>query len=303
MNPAVEIIGVPMDLGANIRGANMGPAAVRIADLHKKITDLGYDVLDQGDVDVPVRETLSASERNDHFLSSIVKINQKICQRTYKALEAGHIPITIGGDHSLAIGSIAGAAKYFREQGKKIGLIWFDAHADLNTQDTSPSGNIHGMPLAITTGKGHPDLLAVGGASVRVSPKNIALIGIRSLDALERQTCKESGIHCFTMRNIDEKGIMNTVKKAIDWALDGTEGIYVSFDVDGVDPAAAPGVSTPVTGGLSYREAHLALELIADTKKFIGMDLVELNPAVDKNLKTARFAVELIQSVLGKAIL
>ncbi len=303
MQKIVEIIGVPVDLGANIRGANMGPAALRIAELHKKITDLGYTVQDQGDLFVPVRETVDPEEQKNHYQKTIATLSEKICQRVYDSLARKHIPITIGGDHTVAIGGIAGASKFYKEKGKKIGLIWIDAHADLNTKDTTPSGNIHGMPLAITIGKGHEDLVAVGTSPVRVDPKNIALLGIRSLDGLEKVNCKNSGINYFTMRDIDEQGLPAIMKKAIAIACDGTEGIYVSFDIDGVDPSAAPGVSTPVTGGLSYREAHLVLELIADTKKLIGLELVEYNPTNDVNFMTARFGVELIQSVLGKAII
>lgn len=303
MKKTVEIIGIPVDLGANIRGANMGPAALRIADLHKKITDLGYPIVDQGDIFVPVRETVDAAEQKNHYRKTIATLSEQIRQRVYESLGRGHIPISIGGDHTVAIGSIAGVSQFYREKGKKIGLIWIDAHADLNTEETSPSGNIHGMPLALTIGKGYDDLLSIGGAAQRVNPKNIALIGIRSLDGLEKITCKNSNINYYTMRDIDEQGLPAIMKKAIEIATRDTDGIYVSFDVDGVDPSAAPGVSTPVTGGLSYREAHLVLELIADTKKLIGMELVEYNPTNDVNFMTARFGVELIQSVLGKAII
>jgi arginase len=299
----IEIIGVPSDLGANIRGANMGPAALRIANLHQKIEVLGFKVVDRGDILVPVRETISLNEANRKYLSVIADICEQVNEKAFEALSNGRIPVTLGGDHSISIGSISGVSSYLAAQNKKVGVLWFDAHADINTPSTSPSGNIHGMPVAALIGHGHPELTRLGPANGSVSPKNIALIGIRSIDANERKLCKESGVRYFTMREIDERGIPAVLKDAIAYATDGTDALHVSFDLDSVDPLWAPGVSTPVTGGLNYREAHLALEMIADTNKIISMDFMELNPMTDHIHKSSEFIVELIQSALGKAII
>jgi len=299
----IEIIGVPLDLGANIRGANMGPAALRIANLHEKIEVLGYQVFDRGDVLVPVRETIAKEHADNKYLTVIADICEQVCEQTYEAMEKNRMPLTLGGDHSIALGSISGVSSYLKDKNKKLGLIWFDAHADINTPETSPSGNIHGMPLAAIIGKGHKELTSLARDGQAVAPKNIALIGIRSIDANERRLCKESGIRYFTMREIDERGMQAVMNEAIAVASDGTDGIHVSFDLDGIDPLYAPGVSTPVTGGLSYRESHLALEMIADTKKILSMDFVELNPMRDHGHKSSELIVELIQSALGKAII
>lgn len=302
-NRGVEIIGVPLDMGANMRGTNLGPAAVRIADLHSKIRALGYKLTDSGDIAVPVRETLPSTVAAKKYLPIIADVAEQLRGRVESALERGNLPITIGGDHSLAIGSIQGANGYFSKKNQKLGLIWIDAHADLNTPESSPSGNLHGMPLAAILGMGHPELLAIGGNFPRVDVRNVALIGIRTLDADEKEICKRSGIQYFTMREIDERGISTVLKDAIACASDGTAGIHVSFDLDGVDPLYAPGVSTPVIGGLSYREVHLIMETVHDTGLMSSLDVVELNPLRDSQNQTADFAVELIQSALGKSIL
>lgn len=298
----VEIIGVPLDLGANMRGANMGPGTVRMARLHEKISVLGYTIDDTGDMNIPVRETISDKDAQDHYLSSIVKVCKALSEKVEKALGRGHVPIVLGGDHCIAIGSITGAAEFRKKQGQSMGLIWIDAHADMNTPTTSPTGNIHGMPLATILGQGHDVLVNLGTDAVRVKPQNVALIGIRTLDHLEKKMCKEGGIRYFTMREIDERGMAAVMKDAIAVATKDTSGIHVSFDIDAIDPLYAPGVSTPVTGGLSYREAHLALEMIADTGALQSMDFVELNPMNDLTHKTAELTVELIQSALGKSI-
>jgi arginase len=299
----IEIIGVPSDLGANIRGANMGPAALRIANLHQKIEVLGFRVFDTGDILVPVRETIAAAEAKTKYLTVIADICEQVHEKAYDALANGRIPITLGGDHSISIGSVSGVSSYLASKNQTLGLIWFDAHADINTPDTSPSGNIHGMPLAAIIGQGHPELLKHAPNGKSVAPKNVALIGIRAIDANERRLCKESGIRYFTMREIDERGMSAVVKDAIAFASEGTNALHVSFDLDAVDPLWAPGVSTPVTGGLNYREAHLAMEMIADTNKIVSMDFMELNPMTDTIHKSSEFMVELIQSALGKAII
>ncbi|MEZ4742471.1 MAG: arginase [Bdellovibrionota bacterium] len=299
----IEVIGVPMDLGANIRGANMGPSALRIAGLHQKIGVLGYNVVDRGDVLIPVRETIAPEHAASHYLPVIADICEQVYEKTFEAMEHGRLPLCLGGDHSIAMGSISGVSSYLKTLDQQLGLIWFDAHADINTPETSPSGNIHGMPLAALIGHGHSQFTGLSGRFPTISPKHIALVGIRSIDANERKLCKESGIRYFTMREIDERGMQSVMEEAIRVASAGTSGIHISFDLDAIDPLYAPGVSTPVTGGLSYRESHLALETIADTKKVTSMDFVELNPMTDNKHISGELMVELIQSALGKAII
>ena len=298
----VRVIGVPLDLGANMRGANMAPAAVRIAELDDKIRVLGFDVIDVGDLPVPVRDTLTSEAVQEKYLPQIVELCSRLEREVHGALAEGHIPITIGGDHSLAIGTVSGASRFHWERGESMGLIWVDAHADLNTPTSSPTGNIHGMPLSVLLGNGHSELVRIGGRSIRVKPENVALVGIRTLDGEEKSLCRKSGIRYFTMREIDERGMHSVMKDALAVASQGTTGVHLSFDIDGVDPLYAPGVSTPVTGGLSYREAHLALEMLADSGLLRSMDFVELNPMTDISHKTAQLIVELAQSALGKSI-
>ena len=298
----IEIIGVPTDLGANLRGANMGPAAIRIAGLKAKIAALGYSVVDSGDIAIPIRETIADQTSNLRFLKDVVQTTKAVHERTKASLAKGNLPILLGGDHSSAIGSLAAVSDHFSAQKKDFGVIWIDAHADLNTPDTSPSGNIHGMPLAVALGLGHPDLCAVGESDVEVNPKKVALIGIRTLDPKEKEILKQVGIRYFTMREIDERGMFAVMSEAIAIATRDTAGIHLSLDLDGIDPDYAPGVSTPVTGGISLREAHLAMEMIADQKKLCSVDLVELNPINDEKHRTAYLAVELMESALGKSI-
>jgi arginase len=298
----IQVLGVPSDLGANMRGANMGPAAIRIAELRQKISVLGLDVVDGGDLPVPIRDALPAEAVAERHLRQIVTLCDDLCRRVYDAMIAARLPIVLGGDHSLAIGSIAGASRFHRERGERLGLIWIDAHADLNTPASSPTGNIHGMPLSVVLGSGHPALTAIGGEGAKVLPHNVALVGIRTLDGAEKELCRRSGIRYFTMREIDERGMHAVMKEALAVAMRDTAAVHLSLDLDGIDPLYAPGVSTPVTGGLSYREAHLALEMLADTGRLSSLDLVELNPMTDLAHKTAQLAVELVQSALGKSI-
>lgn len=298
----VNVIGVPLDLGANMRGANMGPAAIRIAGLHQKIEVLGYSVADHGDLHVPIRETLTIQEAEEKYLSRIADVCDQLQQSVYTTLSQGAMPIVLGGDHSIAMGTISGVSRYYRDKKESLGLIWIDAHADMNTPQTSPSGNIHGMPLATLLGQGPERLVNLGGFAPKVKPENVALIGIRTLDGAEKKFCRESGVRYFTMREIDERGMASIMKEAIAIATNNTGGIHLSTDLDGIDPLYAPGVSTPVTGGLSYREAHLAFEMVADTGKLACVEIVELNPMTDTAHATAQLAVELIQSALGKSI-
>lgn len=299
---SVRIIGVPSDLGANIRGANVGPSAVRIAGLHDKISVLGYKIEDAGDILVPIRETLPESATKEKYLTTITDVCDLLRMEVEMSLDRDMMPIVIGGDHSIAMGTISGTSAFYRKKNQSIGLIWVDAHADMNTPASSPTGNLHGMPLSTLLGKGITQLVELGGFAGKLRPENVALVGIRTLDHEEKRICRESGIRYFTMREIDERGMAAIMKEALAVATKGTAGIHLSFDVDGIDPLYAPGVSTPVTGGLSYREAHLALEMIADTGMLTSMEFVELNPMRDVAHKTAELLVELVQSALGKSI-
>lgn len=298
----IEIIGVPSDLGANMRGANMGPAALRIAGLKKKIEIQGYQVRDLGDLHVPVRDSLSDEIQEEKFLTPLSELCADLSSHCYESLTKGSFPLIVGGDHSLAIGSIAGISKYFREKKQKLGVIWVDAHADINTPSSSPSGNIHGMPIATLLGEGHSCLTSVGGTDPKFDPHNLALIGIRTIDDHERSVLKRSGIRYFTMRDIDEMGMFKVMQQAITAVSDGTDGIHLSFDIDGIDPRHAPGVSTPVSGGLTFREAHLALEMLHETQKMCSLEFVELNPYTDVGAQSANLTVDLILSALGKSI-
>lgn len=298
----VEILGAPLDLGCNLRGANIGPATVRIAGLADKLASLGIRAIDSGDVAVPLRETLSAAMANEKYLSIIAEICEEVCRRTEQSLENGRFPLLIGGDHSIAIGTINGSANFFHKHGGKLGLIWVDAHADVNTLSTSPSGNVHGMPLSAVLGWGHERLVNVGGAGSRLSPENVALIGIRNLDEGEKAFVREAGIHYFTMTDIDQRGMYAVIADALDRLTSRCTAIHLSFDLDAVDPLWAPGVSTPVAGGLTYREAHLMLETVASAGLLRSMEFVEINPMYDNNHQTSKLCIELALSALGKAI-
>ncbi len=299
---AVSIIGVPSDLGANMRGANIGPTAIRIAGLHEKLKMMGCEIEERGDITVPLREMISPSELAIHYRPAILEICNRISDEVYRALTLGRKPIVLGGDHSIGMGTISGVSRFTREQNGAMGLVWIDAHADMNTPRTSHTGNIHGMPLSVLLGHGFPDLVNINGFSPKVKAENVALIGIRTLDSEEKELCRTSGVRYFTMREIDERGMHAVMQEAIAVVTNGTVGFHVSFDLDGIDPLYAPGVSTPVTGGISYREAHLILEMMADTKKVLSMEFVELNPMCDSEHKTAGLVIDLIQSTLGKSI-
>ncbi|MCX6119433.1 MAG: arginase [Proteobacteria bacterium] len=298
----VSIIGVPSDLGANMRGANIGPSAIRIAGLHEKLKVLGFSVDERGDILLPLRESISLDEAAKKYQSVIKTVCKELSDHVYESLKLNRKPIVLGGDHSIGIGTITGVSKFLRDSHQKLGLIWIDAHADMNTPSTTHTGNIHGMPLATVLGLGHDDLVNLGGFAPKIDPKNVALIGIRTLDSEEKDICKRSGIRYFTMREIDERGMHLVMQDALKVATDGTAGFHLSFDIDGMDPLHAPGVSTPVTGGISLREAHLALEMMADTGKLLSMEFVELNPMCDVEHKTARLVIDLVQSALGKSI-
>jgi len=299
----VEVIGVPVDLGAGRRGVDMGCSAIRIADLELKLEALGHSVIDCGDIDVHIPETQKVGTGKLRYKDAILAACESLRLAVERSLGAGHMPLILGGDHSISIGSVAGASNYFAGRSETIGMIWFDAHGDANTPETTPSGNIHGMSLAVSIGRGDPDLVQLGGRAPKVDPRNVALIGVRDLDSGERDMLKKSGVTVYTMRDLDERGMRDVVDEAIRLASDGTAGVHLSFDLDVVDPEDAPGTGTPVWGGITYREAHLAMEMLSDRATIVSMDLVEVNPVLDTQNMTGILAAELAQSLLGKRIL
>ncbi len=292
-----------MDLGAARRGVDMGPSALRIAQVAEKLKALGYQVTDRGNVDVQGRESLDESESKAKYLGEIAQTLKKVADITYDMMKATSRPLVLGGDHSIAMGTVAGIAKFLKESNQKLGIIWFDAHGDINTPETTLSGNIHGMPVAHILGMGAKELRGVCPFEPMVDPRNLVLIGLRDLDAAERIAIKKQNLLAFTMREIDELGMPEVMKRAIAAATQGTVGFHTSFDMDGLDPSMAPGVGTAVPGGITYREAHLAMEMIADTGKMLSMEVTETNPVLDTANKTALLACEMICSAFGKKIL
>jgi arginase len=298
----IEIIGVPLDLGQQRRGVDMGPSALRVAGLQAKLESLGYEVIDRGNVAVAVAETKDRGDQRARFLTEIAKSAEATARCVQEALTHGATPIVLGGDHSVAAGTVAGVANYFRTQQQKIGLIWMDAHSDINTPETSPSGNVHGMPVAALLGMEPAALRDLFGWSPKVLPENTVLIGIRDVDEAERQNIRRAGVTVFTMRDIDELGLRAVMERAIPIAANGTAGYHVSLDLDWVDPEEAPGVGTAVPGGATYREAHLAMEILADHGGMLSFELVEVNPILDEHNRTAVLAVQLLCSAFGKKI-
>ena len=299
----VTIIGVFMGLGADRHGVDMGPSAVRDADLNERLIKLGYDVTDAGNIVVRNPEMIQITDRKLKYLPEIAIACQDLAVRVEAALQDDSIPIILGGDHSIAIGSVSGLASFHRKVGNKVGVIWFDAHGDMNTPETSPSGNIHGMPFAAILGHGAKELTQISGFSPKVYPEDCVLIGARSIDPEEADTLKNSGIRVVTMRELDERGMGSVMDEAMWWASRHTVGFHVSMDMDFVDPYYAPGVGTPVQGGPSYRESHLAMEKIADSGKMLSFELAEINPVLDIANRTAELGVQLISSALGKKIM
>ncbi len=295
----LRIIGAPSDLGQGRRGVDMGPSAIRYAGLAESLQELGYVVKDLGNIDVPTPEMHQVVNEKLKYLPEVTRVCEALYEQVAQVMSDGHIPIVLGGDHSISIGSVAGVAA----GGRSYGVIWFDAHGDMNTEETTPSGNIHGMPLAVNVGKGHADLLAVGGKSPKVNPKNVVLVGIRSIDADEAALIRQTGIRAYTMADIDRMGMAAVMEEAIEIAGHGTDGIHLSLDLDAIDPMFAPGVGTPVNGGVTYREGHLAMELLAASRKVTSVDIVEVNPILDAENRTARMAVELAQSLFGKTVI
>ncbi len=299
----IAVIGAPLDLGQDRRGVDMGPSAFRVAGLDRKLKALGYEVEDMGNVQVDQQENSHEGPRHAKYLPQIAAACERLGNMVAQAMDENKAPLVLGGDHSVAIGTVAGVAKHFKKKRQKIGLIWVDAHADMNTPQTSPSGNVHGMPLACCIGLGPPELTKLFGFSPKVDPKNVCIVGVRDIDIMERAHVRESGIHVFTMRDIDERGLRAVMAQAIELATRVTVGFHLSLDMDYVDPADAPGVGTPVRGGATYREAHLAMEMICDSNGMVSMEAVEVNPVFDEINRTAELGVELIMSALGKKIL
>ena len=299
----IHVIGAPLDLGADRRGVDMGPSALRIAGLGGRIAALGYAVTDCGNLDAPVRETRHEGAPNKKYIADIAGVCRHLFETAAASLAAGAVPVILGGDHSVSAGSVAATADAARRRGERGGLLWIDAHGDMNTPETTPSGNVHGMPLGALLGAEPTELAGIGGASPSVDAARSVLIGVRNLDPAEREQVVASGIHVFTMEDIDRHGMGITAERALALAGGGAGGLHVSFDIDVCDPGIAPGVGTPVKGGISYREAHLLMETIAESGRLRALDLVEINPTLDSRNTTAELGVELVLSALGQRIL
>ena len=299
----IRVIGVPLDLGQSRRGVDMGPSAVRVAGLEARLEEIGHVVEDAGNIVVAIPEQKKQGDARAKYLKEIAATCSKHAELVLKTLESGKVPLALGGDHSVAAGTVAGVAEFYRRQNQKIGLIWIDAHTDINTPETSPSGNVHGMPLAATMGLGPPELSNIFDFSPKVSPENCVLVGVRDIDAIEKANVRRAGIQVLTMRDIDERGMRTVMEEALRIAGRGTAGYHVSLDMDWIDPEDAPGVGTPVRGGATYREAHLAMEIIADHGRMLSFEIVEVNPVIDEHNRTADLAVELALSAFGKKIL
>jgi arginase len=303
LKKAVTILGVPLGYGASMAGVDMGPAALRVAGLTERVAKLGYSVRDLGDMRLERPQKPPEQHDKLKYVSQISSACEELAREVEQIVDAGELPLILGGDHSIAIGSIAGVAAYFRKRQETLGLIWFDAHADMNTPETTPSGNIHGMPLSVLLGYGVPELTNIAGFSPKLDPALCAHVGARDIDEGERELIRKLGIRFFTMREIDERGMTACMDEAITIASRGTGGYAVTFDVDVLDPGDAPGSGTLVRGGLTYREAHLGMEKIAEAGGMRSLEVVEINTALDVNNKTAELGVELILSALGKTIL
>ncbi|GAA0680549.1 arginase [Dyella sp. SG562] len=300
-NQAVSLIGAPTDIGAGHRGASMGPEALRVANLQARLRARGIDVVDRGNLQGPLNPWEPPRDGYRH-LSAVVEWNRAVYESIYAELGLGRLPVMLGGDHCLAIGSITAVARHCREQNKKLRVLWLDAHADFNTAQITPSGNIHGMPVACLCGMGPDELTGLGGSKPATTPDVFRQIGIRSVDEGEKRLVREAHVSIFDMRQIDESGMKRVMEEALE-GVDADTHLHVSFDVDFLDPAIAPGVGTTVRGGPNYREAQLCMEMIADTGRLASLDIVELNPAFDKRNQTAKLAVDLVESLFGKSTL
>jgi len=300
----IRILGVPLDMGASRRGVDMGPSAMRVAGLEARLEKLGHQVTDGGNIRVEIAETQTSGNESARYLAEIAETCTHTAEAVVKTLEEGLMPLVLGGDHSLAVGSISGVAEFYRRLGQEIGVIWIDAHSDINTPETSPSGNVHGMPLAALLGLGPEPLANLFGYAPKIRAKNTVLVGVRDIDAAERENIRRAGVTAvYTMRDIDERGMRAVMEEALRVAGEGTAGYHVSLDMDWIDPEDAPGVGTPVRGGATYREAHLAMEILADHGRLLSFEIVEVNPILDEHNRTADLAVELACSAFGKKIL
>ena len=293
----IAIIGVPTDFGSGRRGVDMGPSAIRYAGLQAGLERLGHDVLDMGIVALPVVEQVEVGDTRLRHLDGCVSAAEGLAVLLEQAAAQGRIPVVLGGDHSLSLGSVAVAAR-----GRRLGLLWVDAHGDFNTTETTPSGNIHGMPLAALCGYGDPRLVNLLGPGPKVDPRHAAIVGARDLDEGEKRLLRQAGVAVFTMQQIDRRGLTAVMGAALAVVRNGTDGFHASFDLDVLDPTQAPGVGTPVTGGISYREAHLIMEMVAETGTLTSLDLVEVNPILDRQNITAQLAAEMTWSAFGKSI-
>lgn len=300
MKNQISIIGMPMDLGQSRRGVDMGPSAIRYAGVVERLEKLGYKIHDKGDIEIgrPGKDE-EASDGNLKFLKAVTNANTKLASAVNEIVESGSFPLVFGGDHSIAIGTLAGISKHY----ESLGVIWYDAHGDLNTSETSPSGNIHGMPLAVSIGIGHPALTNIADYCPKVKPENIVIIGARSLDEGERLLIRDKGIKVYTMHEIDRLGMTKVMEEAVQYLKGKTDGVHLSLDLDGLDPSDAPGVGTPVLGGISYRESHLAMEILEESKIITSAEFVEINPILDEKNKTAEVAVALMGSLFGEKLL
>ena len=298
MNRNISIIGVPLDLGADRRGVDMGPNAIRYAGLRERLQTIGYDVNDTGDINIQIPEFCQPLGEKLKYLDEIERVNTELCCRVDDEIGKGYFPLVIGGDHSIAIGTMSGVL----QQKKKLGVLWFDAHGDINTAETSPSGNIHGMSVAVGMGSGHERLTSIGGVEAKLDPKKFVMIGIRDLDPGERVFLKKLGVSVYTMHEIDMVGMAKVMEEAIRIVSDDTDGVHVSFDMDVMDPLYAPGVGTPVVGGLTYRESHLAMELVSAANIATSAEFVEVNTVLDHKNQTAKLAVALMGSLLGERL-
>ncbi|ARI75357.1 arginase [Halobacillus mangrovi] len=299
MNKQLSVIGVPMDLGQMRRGVDMGPSAIRYAGMIERLSQLKYDIEDLGDIEIP-RPAQEANPKQDNLrnLNEIAEGTERLAEKVDQVVEGGRFPLVLGGDHSIAMGTLAGISKHY----DNLGVIWYDAHGDLNTGDSSPSGNIHGMPLAVSLGIGHEKLTNIYGHEPKIKPENVIIIGARSLDEGERVLIKEKGIKVYTMHEVDRMGMTKVMEEAVDYLKDRTDGVHLSLDLDGLDPNEAPGVGTPVLGGLSYRESHLAMEMLFQSEMITSAEFVEVNPILDEKNKTATLAVGLMGSLFGESL-
>lgn len=303
MSKTVRLIGFPMDLGAGRRGVDMGPSALRIAEIAPKLEALGYTVYDEGDINVRTQEVLAVEDATLKYLPEIADSCRHLSDKVEQVLDSGDFPLILGGDHSMSIGSISGIAAHCRKHGKRLGVLWIDAHTDINTPDTSPTGNIHGMPIAALLGIGARELTTIGGDFTKIEPQNIVYIGIRSIDEGERMLIKKLGITTYTMFDIDKYGIFTIVQNTLEQMRTSVDHLHISFDLDSVDPTVAKGVGTPVQGGLSYRETHLLMELIAESGLISSFEIAEVNPILDDMNSSAVFATGAVASCMGKRIL